>query len=291
MGRALRDGELTLEERTLLEDPLANEALKRLGMTVDMLKPRSLSHFGSTGQAATAFQHHEKRRQHLWARVREEHARLQRIPSVTSSQVGGLSTAGGDTRLERMRHGQQASMRAMLERQACTVQREAEAEQRAERAALRQEMASANRDNQQLLRERELQHLKIKHGVRAEIHQETRDVTEQVRAEVCFGQRAGATHFTRMCLPNALLRQKRRTPRFAAGERVACAVEDATSEYSDWSAGTVLAVNCTVKEWEGFPEGDSTVPYQVGLDAGDIVLVHVRRLLPKTAPLRLAAIG
>ena len=117
------------------------------------------------------------------------------------------------------------------------------------------------------------------------------DTSEQVRAEVCFGQRAGAMHFTRMCLPNALLRQKRRTPRFAAGERVACAVEDATSEYSDWSAGTVLAVNCTVKEWEGFPEGDSTVPYQVGLDAGDIVLVHVRRLLPKTAPLRLAAIG
>ena len=110
------------------------------------------------------------------------------------------------------------------------------------------------------------------------------DTSEQVRAEVCFGQRAGAMHFTRMCLPNALLRQKRRTPRFAAGERVACAVEDATSEYSDWSAGTVLAVNCTVKEWEGFPEGDSTVPYQVGLDAGDIVLVHVRRLLRPRQP-------
>ena len=104
------------------------------------------------------------------------------------------------------------------------------------------------------------------------------DTSEQVRAEVCFGQRAGAVHFTRMCLPKAL-RQKRRTLRFAVGERVACAVEDATSEYSDWSAGTVLAVHYTVKEWEGFPEGGSTVPYQVGLDAGDIVLVHVRRLL------------
>jgi hypothetical protein len=26
-----------------------------------------------------------------------------------------------------------------------------------------------------------------------------------VRAEVCFGQRAGAAHFTRMCLPKAPL--------------------------------------------------------------------------------------
>ena len=73
------------------------------------------------------------------------------------------------------------------------------------------------------------------------------DTSEQVRAELCFGQRAGAVHFTRMCLPKAL-RQKRRTLRFAVGERVACAVEDATSEYSDWSAGTVLAVHYTVKE-------------------------------------------
>ena len=26
---------------------------------------------------------------------------------------------------------------------------------------------------------------------------------EQVRAEVCFGQRAGGAHFSRMCLPKA----------------------------------------------------------------------------------------
>ena len=182
MGQAVQD-ELTLEERTLLEDPLAAEALKRLGMTVDMLKHKSLAYFGSTGDAAVAFEHNEKRRHLLWTRVRDEHALLQRTPSVTTSQVGGLSTPGGDTRLERMRRGQQASMRSMLERQSRAVQREAEVEQRAERAALRQEMASANRDNQQLLRERELQHLKIKHGVRAQIHQERRETSEQVRAE------------------------------------------------------------------------------------------------------------
>lgn len=180
MGR----DELTLEERTLLEDPLAVEALKRLGMTVDMLTHKPLAHFGSNeASAAAAFEHNEKRRQLLWARVREEHARLQRTPSVTSSQVGGLSTTGGDTRLERMRRGQEASMRAMLERQSRAVQREAEAEQRAERAALRQEMAAANRDNQQLLRERELQLVKIKHDVRAQYHQERREMSEQVRAE------------------------------------------------------------------------------------------------------------
>ena len=29
------------------------------------------------------------------------------------------------------------------------------------------------------------------------------DTPEQMRAEVCFGQRAGAAHFSRMCLPKA----------------------------------------------------------------------------------------
>lgn len=117
-----------------------------------------------------------------------------------------------------------------------------------------------------------------------------------VRAEVCFGQRAGAAHFTRMCLPKAP-RQKRRAPRFAPGERVACAVEDATSEYSDWAAGTVLAVDGTVEEWAGYPEARSTVPYRVGLDGGGIVLVHrdehvlIRELALQPAGRRVGADG
>ena len=69
--------------------------------------------------------------------------------------------------------------------------------------------------------------------------------------------------------------------RFAAGERVACAVEDESNDYSVWAAGTVLEVDCSIekdaaallpdREWAG---DAGRVPYVVELDSGGKVLVH-----------------
>ena len=81
------------------------------------------------------------------------------------------------------------------------------------------------------------------------------------RAEVCFGQRAGALWFTLFCLPP---KQDLRARRFAMGERVACAVEDESNDYSIWAAGTVLAVNHNVEQWAG--QRAHHLPYQVQLE-------------------------
>lgn len=48
-----------------------------------------------------------------------------------------------------------------------------------------------------------------------------KDERELVRAEVCFGQRVGASWFTAMCLPMRRTAYQRVKPRFAQGERVA----------------------------------------------------------------------
>ncbi len=96
-------------------------------------------------------------------------------------------------------------------------------------------------------------------------------------AEVCFGRNAGGLWFTLFCLPSQPKKQPRR--RFAVGERVACAVEDESNDFSSWRAGTVLDVDCCIesdaqallpgRDWSG-----ALVPYRVALDAGATVLVH-----------------
>ena len=95
-----------------------------------------------------------------------------------------------------------------------------------------------------------------------------------VRAEVCFGQRAGALWFTRMCLPKALRRgaQRASARRFGVGERVACAVEDSEDSYTEWAAGTVEAVDHHVEDEDGVRGG--LCPYRVLLDSGSTVLAH-----------------
>ena len=122
-----------------------------------------------------------------------------------------------------------------------------------------------------------------------------KDIQDVVRAEVCFGARAGALHFTRMCLPSHS--KKRGARRFAVGERVACAVEDATSDFSDWAAGTVISVDHPIEPLEEGGVG-GTVPYQVQLDGGGgTVLAHrdehwlVRELALQPAGPRVAADG
>ena len=121
------------------------------------------------------------------------------------------------------------------------------------------------------------------------------DSAELVRVEVCFGQHAEANWFTVMCLP--MQRRQRARPRFAQGERVACAVEDATKEYSDWAGGTVAAVGHAF-DFEGeLAPGSATVAYKVQLDNGSTVLVHrdehrlVRELALQPEGARLAADG
>jgi len=101
-----------------------------------------------------------------------------------------------------------------------------------------------------------------------------RDKNEYARAEVCFGQRAGARWFTRMCLPKAIRKGSSRSQRrFGRGDRVACAVEDATGDYTEWVAGTVTALDHAVEDEDEVAGG--VAPYEVDLDGGATVLVHV----------------
>jgi len=100
-----------------------------------------------------------------------------------------------------------------------------------------------------------------------------RDSNDLARAEVCFGQRAGAICFTRMCLPKTVRKGVQRSQRrFARGDRVVCAVEDASDDFTDWAPGTVAAVDYLVDEEDGIAGG--LAPYQVLLDSGTAVLVH-----------------
>ncbi|EOD34103.1 hypothetical protein EMIHUDRAFT_228723 [Emiliania huxleyi CCMP1516] len=58
------------------------------------------------------------------------------------------------------------------------------------------------------------------------------------RAEVCFGQREDGLEWTSYCLPPPAAKPVAKPRRFAAGDRVACAVEDPSDAYSVWAAGT-----------------------------------------------------
>lgn len=99
------------------------------------------------------------------------------------------------------------------------------------------------------------------------------DTNDYVRAEVCFGQRSDALLWTLRCLPQAKARGSRPSRRFRVGERVACAVENASDDgYTEWAAGTVDAVDHPVDGFDGLAGG--AVPYKVALDSGACVLVH-----------------
>jgi len=102
-----------------------------------------------------------------------------------------------------------------------------------------------------------------------------RDDYDLCRAEVCFGQRAGALWFTLFCKP---LRHAKAS-RFTVGDRVTCAIEDDTNDYSLWAAGVVVDVDCDVSAdaWALVPDGEwdgYTVPYRIQLDSGCSVLAH-----------------
>ena len=101
-------------------------------------------------------------------------------------------------------------------------------------------------------------------------------------AEVCFGQRAEALWWTLYCLPLHQGTQRR----FGVGDRVACAVEDESDDFSDWAAGTITEVDISLEAdakrllpyrqaTRGVGIGSaSRVPYRVQLDRGCRVIVH-----------------
>lgn len=107
-----------------------------------------------------------------------------------------------------------------------------------------------------------------------------KDAETHCRAEVCFGQRAGALWFTLFALP-APRKGGVKKLRFAAGDRVVCAVEEAAGAYTVWAAGTVTACDVSVgpdavalmpeRDWS---DANSRVPYRVQLDGGGSVLCH-----------------
>ena len=88
-----------------------------------------------------------------------------------------------------------------------------------------------------------------------------------VQPEVCFGRKADAGWLTLACAR----RQSLVKLRFGVGDRVACAVEDATAGVGIWVAGTIQALRVVMDEWEG--EG-APVPYRIALDEGGLVLAH-----------------
>lgn len=101
------------------------------------------------------------------------------------------------------------------------------------------------------------------------------------RAEVCFGKASkGDLGFTLRCKPS---RSTSARKRFAVGDRVACAVEDATGEYTAWDAGTVVDIDYNIEPdaaemtltWN-FANGAGIIPYRVKLDTpGTIGTQHV----------------
>merc|ERR1740139_1194312 len=133
---------LTLEEQTFLDDPLAIEACQSCGVELQELHTQTLRLSSHGHDIVAAAEHSEKRRQYKWKLVREEYARLQRRGTAMASSA---SAGGDDTRMERMRKGQEGQMRMMLERQSRLMRQDMEAEARKERMALRQQMAAANR--------------------------------------------------------------------------------------------------------------------------------------------------
>jgi hypothetical protein len=101
------------------------------------------------------------------------------------------------------------------------------------------------------------------------------DETSICRPEVCFGKMSmGDLGFTLRCKPRRQLKSEKR--RFALGERVACAVEDASGDYTVWAAGTVSDVEYNVEpdatelslQWD-WSAGAGMIPYRVLLDASD----------------------
>jgi hypothetical protein len=98
-----------------------------------------------------------------------------------------------------------------------------------------------------------------------------RDEQWVCRAEVCFGQMCDDDlGFALRCKP---ARAYGGTRGFAVGDRVACAVEDATGEYTVWAAGTVSDVDYDVEQdaaklgltWN-FTGMACLMPYRVLLD-------------------------
>jgi hypothetical protein len=90
-------------------------------------------------------------------------------------------------------------------------------------------------------------------------------------AEVCFGRLAKRDiKFSLRCKPTHAGTTDRR---FQKGDRVCCAVEDCSMEYSDWAAGTVVDVDVDVSkeckeleiDWDLSKEG-GIMPYRVLLD-------------------------
>ena len=95
---------LTLEEKTLLDDPLAVEACQKCGIELQELHPLPLGHFVHESNPAQAAEHSEKRRQYKWRLIREELGHLQR---KSSALLHTTSSAAADTRMERMRKSQE----------------------------------------------------------------------------------------------------------------------------------------------------------------------------------------
>ena len=104
------------------------------------------------------------------------------------------------------------------------------------------------------------------------------DDNDYCLAEVCFGQQGvGALWFSLRCIPQRETKMRR----FGVGDRVACAVEDATGKYTVWAAGKVAEMNYSVEsdareqslelKWV---RGTGIIPYRVLLDSGIHVLVH-----------------
>ena len=107
------------------------------------------------------------------------------------------------------------------------------------------------------------------------------------RPEICFGKEPKDLGFTLRCKPQRQTRKRR----FSVGERVACAVEDVTGDYTAWDAGTVVDTEYDIEQdareltrngilipelmqnWD-WSAGAGMIPYRVLLDSAQHIFVH-----------------
>lgn len=152
-------------DAALLCSELGAEALRRTGILEDDLRPKPLANFDRKDGDELLVQRlheYERRREHKWGLLREEHRRLS-AEAERAKRGGEISAASAAEtaaeRRERLRRAQALSMRQALDRQALILERDAEAEEIRQRMESRLQKAQSNRD--ELAAERQLRHARL----------------------------------------------------------------------------------------------------------------------------------
>ena len=169
--------DFSVEERSFLSDPLAEEACKRAGVLLETLRPSA-----NVGDPVRL----ERRRQYNWSLVRAEHLILQRLAADTELK-GALadSTVGKEARTDAdaMSRAHDASIRNLVAQQSLALQRDFECETKKYQLELRQERAREVREAHARERERTQRQTGSRRELVAEMQEARRVVAAEKDAE------------------------------------------------------------------------------------------------------------